>query len=291
MLSLHAQRVTRYVGTAGPYPVAHRGGAGLAPENSLAAFSRAHTLGFRYLETDLQVTADGVCVAFHDRSMRRVLGVPGTVCRTSWADLRAMRFQGQAVPTLDELLEAFPDACFMMDIKDSAALDPVVTVLRRHRAVDRVCLAGASDRVLTAARELAGPQLSTSLGWGSVTRLALAARIGVTPGRLVGTLAPAEFVHVPKFYGPLPVHSARLVELAHDLGLKVMMWTIDDAAAITQLLDQGVDGVITDRPDVLREVLIARDAWIPQGLEVDRVLAGPVTADGRNLGDERPLVA
>jgi glycerophosphoryl diester phosphodiesterase len=253
--------VIRYVGNAGPFPVAHRGGAGLAPENSLAAFGRAHALGFRYLETDLQLTADGVCVAFHDRSMRRVLGVPGTVRNTPWARLRELRFHGERVPTLDDLLETFPDSCFMMDLKDPDVLDPVLEVLRRRRALDRVCLAGATDRLLSAARDRAGPGLSTSLGWESVVRLACAARAGAGLRRLGEDLPPAEFVHVPRFYGVLPVYCRRLVAMAHDLGLQVMAWTIDDAPVIGALLDEGVDGIITDRPDVLREVLIARDAW------------------------------
>jgi glycerophosphoryl diester phosphodiesterase len=262
LFSVHAQCVNRYVGNSGPFPVAHRGGAGLAPENSIAAFSRAQALGFRYLETDIQITADGVCVAFHDRTLKRVLAVPGTVCGTRWSDLRALRFQGESVPTLDDLLDRFPDASFMMDVKDPAALDPMITVLRRHQALDRVCLAGASDRVLAAARERAGPQLCTSLGLESVIRLAVAARTGA---RFVGRIGQAEFVHVPIRCGPLPVYSERLVAMAHDLGLQVMVWTINDAAMIAGLLDAGVDGVITDRPDVLREVLIARDAWVAPG--------------------------
>ena len=261
LFSIHAQYVIRYIGNGRPYPVAHRGGAGLAPENSLAAFSRAYALGFRYLETDIRITADGACVALHDRTLRRVLAVSGTVRGISWAQLRALRFQGEAVPTLDDLLDLYPDACFMMDLKDPDALDPVIETIRRHRAVDRVCLAGAPDRWLAAARDRAGPGLSTSLGWESIVRLAYAARSGATASRLSGRLPGAEFVHVPRYYGMLPVYSQRLVELAHDLGLRVMVWTIDDAAVIAGLLDEGVDGVITDRPDVLRDVLIARGAW------------------------------
>jgi glycerophosphoryl diester phosphodiesterase len=253
--------VTRYGADAGPLPVAHRGGAGLAPENSLSAFDRSYALGFRYLETDLRVTADGVCVAFHDRSLRRVLATPGTVRATTWDRLRRLRFQGQVVPTLDDLLTAYPDARLMMDLKDPAALAPVVETLRRHRALGRVCLAGASDRLLAAARAAGGPGLSTALGLESVIRLACAARAGAGRARLAGSFPAAEFVHVPLTYRMLPVYSRRLVEMAHDLGLRVMTWTVDDAGPMARLLDDGVDGVITDRPDVLREVLIARDAW------------------------------
>lgn len=251
----------RYLGSGGPYPVAHRGGAGLAPENSLAAFDCAHDLGIRYLETDVRLTADGVCVAFHDSSLRRIFGVGGAIHETSWSALQSLTYGGERVPDVDQLLEGFPEANFMMDLKDPAALAPLLRILRRHDALDRVCLAGGSDRLLAEARDSAGPSLSTACGWTSITRLAIAARVGSSLAAFAGALRPAEFVHVPIRYGRLPVYGPRLVSMAHDLGLRVMVWTVDDPLLMHDLLDEGADGVITDRPDLLRGVLEARNAW------------------------------
>jgi glycerophosphoryl diester phosphodiesterase len=259
--------MTRYLGNGGPYPVAHRGGAGLAPENSLAAFRRAHDLGFRYLETDVRLTADGVCVAFHDTLLRRTLGVRGAIHEITWARLQEHSFGGEQVPGVDQLLGDFPDAKFMIDLKDAAALVPLIGLLRRHGALDRVCLAGGTDRLLAAARECAGPQLLTAAGWASITRLTLAARFGSSLASFAGELMPAEFVHVPLRFGRLPVYGPRLVSMAHDLGLRVMVWTVDNPVLMHRLFDEGADGVITDRPDLLREVLVARDAWTPPKVE------------------------
>jgi glycerophosphoryl diester phosphodiesterase len=167
----------------------------------------------------------------------------------------------------------------MMDLKDPAALGPLIRILRRHGALDRVCLAGGPDRLLAEARIYAGPLLSTASGWASITRLSIAARIGSSLASFAGELMPAEFVHVPIRLGRLPVYGPRLVSMAHDLGLRVMVWTVDDPRVMHRLLDEGADGVITDRPDVLREVLIARNAW-----------TSPATAEGSALPPDDDLL-
>jgi glycerophosphoryl diester phosphodiesterase len=246
---------TGYVGDGGPYAVAHRGGAGLAPENTLAAFERAYAHGGRYLETDVRLTADGVCVAFHDARLRRTTGVPGRLTDLAWDDVRELRVGGEPVPRLAELLDAFPDARFTIDVKEARALGPLAADVHGCRAADRVCLAGAADRVLAGARELG---LATALGWESLTRLALAARTGSRPRWATS----AQFAHVPLRLGRIPVFADRLVAMAADLGVRVLVWTVDDPPLMHRLLDAGVDGVITDRPDLLREVLVARDAWV-----------------------------
>jgi glycerophosphoryl diester phosphodiesterase len=263
--------VIRYL-DGGPYAVAHRGGAALAPENTLLAFDRSWTLGIRTLEADVRLTADGVCVVVHDAGLRRTHGVPARVDRLTLAEIRSL--PGPLVPTLDEMVSAFPAARLMLDLKDQAALAPLLAVLRSHRALGRSCLAGAPDRVLQAARELAGPQLCTSLGWDAMSRLALAARLGLrAPG-----LLPAEFVHVPLRFGGRPVFRERLVEMAHALGLAVMVWTVDDVRTVRAVLAAGADGVISDRPDVLVSVMgpepgpaVAGDAGpVPAPPEVSR---------------------
>jgi glycerophosphoryl diester phosphodiesterase len=251
-----ARRVTDYVQAAGPYAIAHRGGAGLAPENTLAAFERSLGLGLRYLETDVRVTADGVPVLFHDPGLLRVTGVRGRLDEVGWRDLRAIRVAGEPIPRLADALAAFPEARFTIDVKDPRALDPLVRAVRDAGAVRRVCLAGAADRVLADARDRLGPALRIALGWDSLTRLAVAARTGSRPWRI----ADAQFAHVPLKLGRLPVFADRLVAMAGDLGVRVFVWTVDDPARMHRLFDAGVDGVITDRPDLLREVLIRRGA-------------------------------
>jgi glycerophosphoryl diester phosphodiesterase len=246
--------VSRYVDTAGPYQVAHRGGAGLGRENVLQTFERSFAGGTRYLETDVRVTADGICVAFHDAALTRITGAEGRVADLSLAQVRDLGQGGESIPRIEDLLEVLPEARFIIDLKDWRALVPLISLLRRRGDLDRVALAGARDRWLGAARAMAGGALSTALGWESTTRLVMGARTGRLPRGLVR----AEFVHVPHRLGGAPVFTDRLVAMAHHLGLKVIVWTVNDPTTMHCLLDRGADGIITDRPDLLHEVVRAR---------------------------------
>lgn len=246
---------------AGPYAVAHRGGAGLAPENTFAAFDRSVALGVRYLETDVQLTADGVLVAFHDERVDRVTDRHGRVDRLTWSQLRTATVTGGgAVLSLTELLDAFPSMHFAVDLKTSSGIGPLTKVLKDLGAVERVCVAGAWDGWLAHLREACGPGLRTALGWRSLTTLVTCAKAGVRPPVSVAT---GEFVHVPVSLGRVPLVADRLVRMAADLGVRVMVWTVNEPPLMHRLLDLGVDGVITDRPDVLREVLVQRGQWRP----------------------------
>ncbi|MGX7677831.1 glycerophosphodiester phosphodiesterase family protein [Jatrophihabitans sp. DSM 45814] len=246
-----------------PLAIAHRGGAGLAAENTLEAFGRSYALGIRYLETDIRVTSDGVVVAFHDANLDRVTDGRGPLRNQNFAGLSKLRvFATDPVPTLAAVLEAFPDAYFTIDLKDEAAIKPLAQVLLRTGATNRVCIAGAWDHWL---RQLAaaigsrgGAQITTALGWRDLCRLVASAhtRIAFPGGQLNGS-----FAHVPLRIGRLPVFGERLIARAHRLGIRVIVWTVDDPAQMHRLLDEGVDGIITDRPDLLREVLLARDEW------------------------------
>ena len=243
--------------------VAHRGGAGLAPENTLAAFERSYALGLRYLETDVRVTADGVCVTVHDSDLSRVTGsrtadARTPVARMPWSQVRQARVGGtELVPRLEEALDAFPDARFTIDLKDPRAIGPLAAAVRRCAATDRVCIAGSADRWLADVRAVLGPRVATAMGWESLARLAVAARVGASPYGVVR----APFAHVPLRLGRLPVFVDRLVGMAHELGSRVLVWTVDEPSQMHRLLDAGVDGIITDRPDLLREVMLARDCW------------------------------
>ena len=242
-----------YADRPGPLAIAHRGGAGLAAENTLEAFRRSYHLGIRYLETDVRLTHDGQLVAFHDAWLNRVTSASGRLRARSLADLAGLRVLGGGpVPSLASLVYAFPDACFTIDVKDASVIDPLAVLLRTDGLAARVCVAGARGRWLQLLRELVGPQLCTALPWRDLAHLASRPR---------GSYGAARFAHIPLRLGRVPVFRDDLVGRAHDAGVRAIVWTVNDPDTMHRLLDHGVDGIITDRPDLLREVLVARGQW------------------------------
>ncbi|GAA2814898.1 glycerophosphodiester phosphodiesterase [Kitasatospora paracochleata] len=249
----------------GPLAFAHRGGDLGHPENSLAAFEAAVALGYRYLETDVHATADGVLVAFHDTLLDRVTDRTGAVAELPWQTVREARIGGtEPIPLLEELLDAFPDVRFNVDVKAPAAVEPLVEVVRRTDAWDRVCVGGFSDSRIAAVRAAAGPRLATSLGPREVARLRLRSLAGPL---LRGAGAPWAGVcaQVPERHRGIPVVDRAFVRAAHRSGLQVHVWTVDDPDRIRALLDLGVDGIMADRIDVLKDVLGERGSWSDAG--------------------------
>jgi glycerophosphoryl diester phosphodiesterase len=243
-----------------PLAFAHRGGAARGDENTTDAFARAVKMGYRYVETDVHATIDGVVVAFHDATTDRLLGHPGRVRDLRWADLSTLRVGGAAaVPRLEETLEAWPNVRFNIDMKDDRAVDPTVEVVRRAAAADRVLLASFSDPRLHRARRALGDAVCTSMGTREVARLWLASRVG-RPVRVPATVVAAQ---VPVRHGRVRVVDRRFVRHAHRVGLQVHVWTIDDPDQMNHLLDLGVDGIMTDRIEVLRDVYTDRGVWVP----------------------------
>ncbi len=243
-----------------PHPIAfaHRGGASEAPENTMPAFAHAVGLGYRYLETDVHVTADGVLVAFHDDALDRVTDHVGRIDQLPWSVVREAKVDGrEPIPLLEDLLGAFPDVRVNIDPKHDESVEPLVAVLRRCRAVGRVCIGAFSDRRLARMRALAGPELCTSLGPRGIARLRAAATTGLPPGRL-----PAPCAQVPVAAKGVTIVDQHFVDAAHRRGMQVHVWTVDDEAEMRRLLDLGVDGIMTDAPAVLRQVLEARDEWV-----------------------------
>lgn len=237
---------------------AHRGGAAAGDENTAAAFGRAVAAGYRYVETDVHATVDGVPVVLHDPDLSRVTGSAGVVAAMRWADLASVRVGGAAaVPRLDEVLDGWPEIRFNIDIKADAAVAPTVAAVESAAARDRVLLASFSDRRLRLARQLAGPRVATSLAQREVVRLWLASRWGRRVRLPVGAVA----VQVPVRYRGLRVVDRRMLAHSHAHGLQVHVWTVDDPAEMEGLLDLGVDGIMTDRIDVLREVFLQRGLW------------------------------
>ena len=236
----------------GPLAFAHRGGASDVPENTMPAFQYAVDAGYRYVETDVQVTADGVLVAFHDDDLQRTCGRNGRISQLPWSEVRTAKVDGRApIPLLADLLGTWPDLRVNIDCKSDSAVDALVATIARTNSLHRVCIGSFSDRRLARLRAALGPELCSSLGPWAVARL----RFGVDR-RTEGHAA-----QVPVRQGPLTVVDERFVARAHERGLQVHVWTIDDPDEMHRLLDLGVDGLMTDRPHTLREVLQHRGAW------------------------------
>ena len=222
----------------------------------MAAFEHAVALGYRYLETDVQATADGVLVTFHDDSLDRMTDHRGVVRDLPWSVVGRARVGGEhPIPRLEDLLGTWPQARVNIDPKHDAAVNPLVEVLRRTASTSRVCIGSFSDRRLARIRRQLGPDLCTSLGPFGVARLKAAA-VGLPVGVLPGACA-----QVPVSTRGVTVTDGPLVRAAHERGMQVHVWTIDDAAEMERLLDLGVDGLMTDRPLVLKRVLERRGAW------------------------------
>jgi glycerophosphoryl diester phosphodiesterase len=243
--------------------IAHRGGAfhpdveGL--ENSLAAFDHAVKLGYQYLETDVHATKDGVLLAFHDAVLDRVTGSQGVIAELSHAEAAHALIDGREhIPTLTDLLELFPQTRFNIDIKSDAAVAPLAEMLTATGSLDRVCIASFSESRINAFRRLVGPSVPTGC-----TPISVAAHLFLPRIRLFDVLRGKGVVlQVPRRRGRLTIVTPGFVTRAHANGVPVHVWTIDEPDEMNELLDMDVDGLITDRTDVLRDVLIARGQWM-----------------------------
>jgi glycerophosphoryl diester phosphodiesterase len=246
-----------YLEHPGPLAFAHRGGAGEAPENSWAAFEHAVSLGYRYVETDVRTTADGVAVALHDPSLDRVADRPGALRKMSWAQVRACKLgDGRELPLLEELLGAWPQLRWNIDVKRREAIGPVVEAIRRTGAVDRVLVASFAGSRAARARSALGPALATGAGRWTVASL-LAAKVV----RFWPVSSGAVAAQVPPRDGVIKIVDPAFVRVCHRAGLAVHVWTINTSAEMDRLLDLGVDGIMTDRPSILKEVLERRGQW------------------------------
>jgi glycerophosphoryl diester phosphodiesterase len=244
-----------YLDHPGPLPFAHRGGGLENPENTMRAFQHAIDLGFRHLETDAHLTADGKVVAFHDPVLDRLTDGTGAVANLAWETVAEARIGGEPLVLLADLLERFPDAKVNIDPKHDAVVEPLARLLLDLDAVDRVGIGSFSARRLARMRALCGPTLVTSVGPHQI------ARMRYLPW---GPWA-ATCVQVPETWWRLRIVDRRFIRACHRRGLHVHVWTVDDADAMHRLLDAGVDGLMTDRPVVLKQVLQDRGEWFGPG--------------------------
>lgn len=242
--------------------LAHRGGvtpeASAAVENSLRAFDAAVGLGYRYLETDVHATSDQVLIAFHDDRLARVTDSRGTVADLTWAEVSSARIGGrEPIPRLSDLLDALPHAFFNLDLKSDAAVEPLVGLLERRNATQRVCVGSFSTHRIRRFRTLTGGRIATSASPAEVLSFALAPRLS-----RIWPLAGQAF-QVPERdpASHLRVVSRPMIEAAHRRGAHVHVWTVNDEADMERLIDMGVDGIVSDEIDTLKSVLTRRGLW------------------------------
>ena len=255
--------MTAFLAGPGPRAFAHRGWhiddlAGA--ENTMAAFTRALAEGYRYLETDVRVTSDGVLVAFHDDVLDRVTDARGRIEESPADEIRRAQVAGAyPIPRFEQLaqlLRDHPTARMNVDAKSDATVAPLIEAITESGLSDRVCVATFSDTRLQRLQAGLGPGVATALGPRMVTRLLL------TGGRSVGRRGSAVAAQIPIRFRRLPLLSPGFLRSAHRAGLEVHVWTIDDPHEMRRLLDLGVDGIMTDRPDLLREILTTRGQWV-----------------------------
>jgi glycerophosphoryl diester phosphodiesterase len=239
--------------------LAHRGFSLDGLENSMAAFQAAVDLGFSYVETDAHGTSDGVAVALHDSSLDRTTDAEGDVAALPWSTVKEARIGGvEPVPLLEDLLGTWPDLKVNIDVKAESGIVPVAEAIERTGAHHRVCVASfsAARREATVAR-LSRP-VATSAGTGEAARFLLGglARLGT-----LRSLEAIDGLQIPWRIGAVPVLTTRHVRLAHDAGRVVHVWTVNSRSEMESLIDAGVDGIVSDRADILRDVLESRGLW------------------------------
>lgn len=246
--------------------MAHRGFSPEGLENTMVAFQSAVELGYRYVETDVHATRDDTVVAFHDDTLDRVTDRVGRIPDLAWREVSRARIgpTGETIPLLEELLGTWPDLRVNIDIKTPGAILPLARVLERTRAHDRVCVASFSDqRRREVLMRLTRP-VATSAGQTTVARFRAAATL---PSLLRSTvvarvMAGVDGLQVPVRHSGVEVVTPSTIAAAHECGAFVHVWTVNDAPEMERLLDLGVDGIVTDRADLLKQVLQDRGQWV-----------------------------
>jgi glycerophosphoryl diester phosphodiesterase len=232
---------------ARPLVFAHRGGSKLGPENTMAAFDRGLSAGADGLELDVRLSRDRIAVVHHDARLDRTTSATGLLSDRTAAELAQFN-----VPTLSDVLERYRTIGIIIELKErgSELARIVVEDVRRADAIGRVCLGSFSVTALRAVRT-AAPGIMTSGARFEVRMALYRSWCGLPPGRV-----SYQAFQVPETSGGTRVVSPRFVELAHKSGIAVHVWTVDEPADIRRLLGWGVDGIISDRPDVAVEVVM-----------------------------------
>jgi glycerophosphoryl diester phosphodiesterase len=245
----------------GPIPFAHRGGKGDWPENSWPAFENAVSLGFRYIETDVRATRDDVALLIHDQNLKRVSGREASIRSIDSQDATQLDLgDGRAIPRLEEVFDRWRDLRLNIDIKHPSALEPTIRAIQRADAVKRVCITSFQDFTIARARRYLGDGLCTGGGIASVSFLK-AGSIAFPSIKIRRYRPRVNVIQVPKKFHGISVCDAQFIRYASFLQLPVHAWTINDVGSMEDLLTMGVQGLITDHPQTLKNLLIRRGEW------------------------------
>ena len=235
------------------YAFVHRGGDEEKTENTLEAFQYSSDLGFVFMETDVQSTADGKVVIFHDSDLKRVAGINKKVSELTFKEIKEINLiNGGKIPSLEETLSSFPSLRFNIDIKVDTAVDETIKIVKEHNALDRVCLAAFSSNRLSRIRKISGVGLCSSMGQAEIVRL-LISSFGLNQ-----KISPGLCAQVPVSQFGIPIVTERFITKIHNLNKLIHVWTIDETKEMFRLIDLGVDGLMTDKPTVLKEALLER---------------------------------
>jgi glycerophosphoryl diester phosphodiesterase len=251
-----------------PLLIAHRGGAGLAPENTLVAFHQAiEDWGADMIELDVHATADGRCVVIHDPTVDRTTDSTGRVDAMTLAELRQLdagyrftpdggksypfRGRGVGIPTIEEVLAALPTTRLTIEVKVGAAQRPLFEAIERARAAGRVIIGAEHEESRTLFATFPG-EISASARQG--LRFYALYRLGLARF----WAPPVVALQIPESWRGYRFLTPRLIRACHARGLAVHIWTVNEVAEMRRLLDWGVDGIMTDRPDRLADLLSER---------------------------------
>ncbi|MDB2370738.1 glycerophosphodiester phosphodiesterase family protein [Gammaproteobacteria bacterium] len=238
-----------YLNQSGVSISAHRGGSEEAPENTLESFSYAIGLGSSYIETDVQLSADGIPYIFHDDNLSRLLNMEVKFNSLHSDQIEKLKlFESYQIPKLETALTQFPNALFQIDLKTDEVALPAMKVIENLNAFDRICIASFSSNRLQKVRKKF-PDTCLSMGPKEILKLLLAS-FGLYNKTIYG-----DCLQVPIYHYGIKLVTRRFVKYVQSIGLKIHVWTINDENTMRKLIDLGVDGIITDRPKLLKEVL------------------------------------
>ncbi len=234
---------------------AHRGDHDSGPENTMPAFAGAVDLGFKYLETDTHCTRDGMLMAFHDEQLDRLTNQKGKISELDYDVVRRAKVKGlEAIPRLDDLIQSFPQTRFNIDLKADSTVKPFIGLVKKLKCVDRICVGAFSDKRIKAVKE-ALPNVCTSLGPINVCLAKLASH-GVPFLNIEGNCA-----QIPERWGQINLSDSRFIRAMKQRGIQTHVWTVNVEADMVRLLELGVEGIMTDRAEILKQILKIKGLW------------------------------